>query len=396
MKLYAQHGYGKADKLDRGLEDGLLDGVIVSPHNERPEGFRECLQRLSGAEVRRDLLVDPQLYVSLIGNAREGNLPDYREYYVSNLTLRDFTPRKIERAVQGAIDFQRGLPVTRVVAPTILIDSFEDRAAQISHSLAQAAIDYHSTLSDPPLLLLSFLFNEVALSSHDAVAEFLDAVSLYKTAGFYLVVCREGNQYQQSFPASRMAEWLMMVYSLGTRNRFEVVCGYTDILGILAGAVGASSIATGWFNSLRQFELRRFLPKTGGRPAKERYSSAPLLNSIFFQELVNCFGAGRLGQVRSGTPYDRMFTTENAPDPDNWRPDQSTLHHWATLKSLFRIIDGGSIQERLTNLEQAIAAAEVLYAELRRRGIFFEPTTGPGHLREWSQALTIFRAEARV
>ena len=31
MKLYAQHGYAPSDKMHRALEEGVIDGIILSP-----------------------------------------------------------------------------------------------------------------------------------------------------------------------------------------------------------------------------------------------------------------------------------------------------------------------------------------------------------------------------
>jgi hypothetical protein len=150
MKLYAQHGYGKSDKIDRGLDDQVLDGVVFGPNNERPDVLRACIERLRERNGDVDLLIDPQLYVSLLNSPKEGNLPLYEDYYVSNLTLRDFTPRRIADLSRRVLDFQRRLPVTRILSPTILLESFTDRSAQIAHFLAQEAMEYHGSLNGAP------------------------------------------------------------------------------------------------------------------------------------------------------------------------------------------------------------------------------------------------------
>jgi hypothetical protein len=394
MKLYAQHGYAKSDKIDRALQERGVDGVVFGPNNERPEALRDCVVRYAEFSPSPDLLIDPQLYVSLLSNPKEGNLPLY-DYYVSNLTLRDFTPRKIDEVVRKVLDFQHALPVTRLVAPTIILESFTNRSAQVAQFLAQSSMDYHDSLKSAAPLLLSFVFHETALASQDQVDEFLDTVSLYEARGFYLVVARPVGAYQQIFEWERMACWMLILYSLGIRNRFEVLCGYTDFLGFPASAVGASAAATGWFNSLRQFDVKRFLPSTGGRAPKERYSSGPLLNSIFLQELDNCYDADMLDEVLTGTKYDRIFAKDR-PTAHDWPPDISTLHHWVTLKRLFKLAEKKNIRESIVAVEEAIAGAEILYGKLRRQGVQFDPTTGPSHLREWSQAITTFRALARL
>lgn len=398
MKLYAQHGYAKADKIDQAFESGLLDGVIFSPNNEHPESLKECIERFSKFRTSPDLLIDPQLYVSLIANAKEGNLPLYSQYYRSDLTIRDFTPNRIREIVRNTISYQSSLPVTRILSPTIIIDSFTSRSAQIAHFLAEESIDVHGSLSVDTPLLLSYVFDETALISHDQVREFLDTVSLYDPDGFYLVVARPAGGYQQTFSWEKMTEWLQMIHSLGVRSKFEVVCGYTDFLSLPAAAVGASASGTGWFNSLRQFGVKRFQPSSGGRPAKERYSSAPLLNSIFLQELINCFDVNTIDRVLTGTPYDLQFR-KSRPSAEDWPSSKSVLHHWATIKRLFDQIGEShqhNVKSRLDILERLIHDAKQLYVYLKDRGLQFDPATGPSHLSDWSQSVATFRAVARL
>jgi hypothetical protein len=220
----------------------------------------------------------------------------------------------------------------------------------------------------------------------------LDTISLFEAAGFYFIVSRGVSQYQQTFEPNRLSQWLMMLFSLGSQNGFEVICGYTDFLAVAAACAGATAAATGWFNSLRQFDIRRFMPATGGARPKDRYSSARLLNSIYLQELDNCYQVGMLELVRTGTRYDQIFTPNNRPIEQDWPPDISTLHHWATLRTLLSVVPGGRIERRLEWLEQRVGGAQLLYADLRRRGVQFDSVTGPAHLSNWLDALPIFRA----
>lgn len=395
MKLYAQHGFGKGSKIDRAIDEDILDGVIFGPINEKPDSLRVCLERLSEHESQPDLIVDPQLYVSMLSDPKEGNLPLYDRYYETGLKLRDFTPRRTQELVRGCIDFQRELPVSHIVSPTILLDSFTNRPAQIAHFMAQAALEYVDSIRESRPLLLAFTFDETSLSQSEAVTEFLDTVSLYKSRGFYLVVSRTGG-YSQFFPPERMANWLMMLYSLGARNHFEVVCGYADFVALPAAALGVSAAASGWFQSLRKFDVKRFMPSGGGRQPRERYSSLPLLNSIYLQELYNCWELGLMEPILTRTQFDKMFDKDTPPLDENWGVETSTLHHWATLKKVFDIPNAKRTSERVVQVEEAITRASRLYRNLQQEGVQFDPITGPGHLRDWAAAIELFRAAARI
>ncbi len=395
MKMYAQHGHGKSDKLSRALDDGTIDGIIFGPINEKPDNLRRWVADLSRHESEPDILIDPQVYVSTVPNAtRDGHLPEYDSYYVPSLTPRDLTPRRLAGMAKSAIDFQLQLPVTRLIAPTIITESFTDRTAQTAFNLAEASMDYHASLDNPPPLLVSLFFGETALASGAGVEELLNTVSLYPAHGFYVTVVRSAQQYQQAFRPTQMSEWLLAIYSLAVANSYEVVCGYTDIIGVAAGAVGASAVACGWSKNLRMFDVTRFQPASGGRPARARYTSIPLLNSIYFSELQTCFDVGRITKVLTGTKYDGGFRNVR-PDEDNWPPDASALHHWAALHGLFEQVVGDP-EAALSAVERRVGAAQMLYADLRRRGVQFEPATGGTHLAQWLEAIEELRSKVQI
>jgi hypothetical protein len=395
MSLLAQHGFGKGDKTQRGLDGRHIAGVILSPHDEHRTDLGAYVAELAASARRPQIIIDLQVYVSLLPGANEGKLPEY-PYYHSNLSLRDFTARNIQRYVREALDFQRVLPVTHIVSPSIIQESFSDRTSQVALSLAQESIEYWSGIQgETRPLLISVVFSENALSTHDQVAEFLDTVSLYETAGFYMVIDRNDTVYSQDFNRERLSEFLKIIYSLA-RSHFRVVCGYSDFLGGIYTAFGAEATATGWNQKLRRFNSSKFIPSRGGRPARDRYSSLPLLNSIFLTELDACQDAGYLRTVLSNTPHDRIFDGTSSPSGLSWSQVTATLHHWATIASLQAQASGAQIRDRLQTISRMITQARSLYAELGRGGVTFEPQNGPSHLRSWADALATARAALRV
>jgi hypothetical protein len=395
VKLYAQHGWGKGDKIDRALENGHIAGVILSPHDEHPSDLGNYVSRLAGFEPAPDVMIDPQLYVSLLNDPNEGKLPLY-DYYRSNLGLRDFTARTVQSLVRAVIDFQRRMAVTHIISPTVIQEGFTHRSSQVAHSLAEESIEYwESITNDNRPLLVSAVFTESALMSHDQVAEWLDTISLYAAEGFYLVVERNTPLYSQGFDSDRMAELLKMIYSLA-RARFRVISGYSDFIGVNYAAVGAVASASGWSQKLRRFNRSRFLPSRGGRQPRDRYSAVPLLNSIFLAELDACQDAGRLRAVKSRTPYDAVFDGDTYPSGISWTPETSTLHHWASLARLYGSLARLATRDRLQRLSELITRAGSLYSDLARRGVTFEAPNGPAHLGDWADALGEFRRALRL
>src|ERR1700682_5377630 len=91
MSLYAQHGWGKSDKIERAIAAGSLTGVIMSPRDETPTNLSSYAAKLR-TEFGRNLKIyfDPQFYATTIPYARDGRLADY-SYYKPGLSRSNFS-----------------------------------------------------------------------------------------------------------------------------------------------------------------------------------------------------------------------------------------------------------------------------------------------------------------
>ncbi|MFO0966104.1 MAG: hypothetical protein U0793_11050 [Gemmataceae bacterium] len=390
MTILVQHGHGKSDKIDDALAAGTVGGVILAPRNEKPDNLAACMRTLANGHDC-ELLIDPQIYVSAFAPANTRFLTEYN-YFHGGLSASDFTLRRIRTLVAEAIDFQVSSGVTSILSPTVLFDSFTDRWFQIALNLADASLEYHAGLYGETPLLLGFVLAEEALAAELEVNRFLDTVTQdgWGMQGFYLVVSRHEGTYNQDCDSSRLANLLYAVHVLGHVNSLRVVLGYTDFLGIPLRAVGASAFACGWSQGLRQFVRKNFLQRPpGGQPARDRYSSGPLLNSIFLQELQDIFEVGRLDDVLSGVDLDEVITSATSPQAASWNLAVSQQHHWQTLHALDTALPG-AVRQRVTHVMGLIRAAQGLYALLERAGVTFERYTGKDHLANWSRALSDF------
>jgi hypothetical protein len=225
----------------------------------------------------------------------------------------------------------------------------------------------------------------------------LDALSSLEADGFYLLVHRNSSSYQAAMDPGAMANLMYMVYVLSRLNDYDVFVGYSDWLGMLLHAAGATGTATGWHQSVRQFNTARFLPAEGGGRARKRYSSAPLLSAPLVQpELEDIFRAGHIADVLTGSPHDAILRGGPAAGEARWTDPISTKAHWAALDRILTPVSTGRIASRVNTALQLVDAAGTLYTRLAGRGVNFELQTGPGHLASWRQALTAFRTAAGV
>lgn len=396
MSLYAQQGYAKTGKIESALSSGYIDGVILSPRDEIPINLENYTKSLAQMSIKKEILFDPQFYATTILPVKKGYLDRYTYYdKLEGLSRSSFSPSKIREYVKKCLDYQMTLPLTRLIAPSIHFDSFQDSWSQIVLSMAQESIDYHAQLIGAPPLLLSLVFSETALVSTEAINEFLDAVSILDTKGFYILVRCNSPLSQAQMSQNSLEKLLYFIYILSEINQFEVIVGYSDIVSILYQAVGANATACGWTNTTRQFTFSRFQPSTGGSQARPRYTSGPLLNSILvLPELAGIHSLGYINQVLTNTPLDNIFRN----DPNSiWPADASSLHHWASIKKLTdEILSFASVTERLNAVVEKIGTAKALYSLLTQNMVFEQARSGSSHLDQWLNAIQAFRAGVGV
>jgi hypothetical protein len=389
MALFAQHGHGKSDKIDKALERGAIDGVVFGARSEKRENIEACVEAVR--EKNGQILFDPQFHVSAIAPANDRHLPEY-PYYRAARTAADFVgTKKLESYVKDTLNFERALQPDRLLSPTVVFESFGSSWYQNALNLADASLDFHAGMSDAPPLLLSFIIGEQALGSRVEVEAFLDQVTSWENVfGLYVVISREERSYSQTFEPERLANALYMSHVLGHINGLEVVNGYSDFCGLFHRAVGSAAFATGWSQGLRQFHKRSFTKqKSGGQQPRLRYTSLPLLNSILLSELQQIYEIGRLGDALSGVSLDTVITMAESPE-DDWNQPISELQHWECL----HLMDGdvsGDVQANVSGMKEKIIDAKELYVSLEEDGIVFGSQPRSNHLDQWAEAISRLR-----
>jgi len=402
LSLLAQSGYGRADKVDRGLDENLIYGVIMSPRDELPTRIENDISQLRSDFPEAEILFDPQFYAATLINPRDGRLPDYT-YYANHSALgrAQFSPSRIQRIVRECLDYQHdvlGDGLSYLVSPTVFFDDFRDSWSQIAISLASASVDYHATLEDPPPLLLTVAVAEGAFHDIDAVEEFLDAITELDVNGFYLVVRRNSPTAELAMEPRPFAHLMYFAYVLAEINQYLVISGFTDWCGYLLKAVNVDYVASGWFQNLRKFSLARFTPSSGGRQPRPRYSSVPLYsNPLIIPEMEDIYLAGLLPDVLSGSQHDNLLQAGPSKGNAQWTKDVECFAHWYSLSSLLDSLDSiGPVATRLKHCEASIASSQTLYDRLSQAAVYFEPPTGPAHLELWLDSITEFRALANI
>ena len=378
MTILAQHGYGKSNKIEQGIANGSIHGVVMSPRDAVPSELAAFLNTVHNANPTAELLVDPQFYIGAIGHARASKF-DLYPHHRRSLVPTSFSPTEIQNMVKDTLDWQGGLDITAVSSPTVIVSDLGGRWAQIAMTLAQETVIQHS--GNKPLLI-NLVVEEEALRQKALVEDWLNDLTQLDVDGFYLVVCRSSASYRQHYDPEVLGSLLLICYSLAELNQYRVYCGYTDMVTLLLHAIGVAGTASGWYFNLRQFTLTRFLPSGGGRRPRPRYSSRPLLNSIFLSELDGIYSGGQMASVLSATQLDGRFAGTTNPENVPWPDPDSWLHHWNVLNDISRLAAGTTVQDRLNSAENLISRALAIYAQIAPM-VPFSNETGPTHLECW-------------
>ena len=362
----------------------------MSPRNETPRRLAAFLSEIKSSHPSAERLADPQFYVSTVPQPNKMRLKDY-QHLAYGLGPSSFQPHQISQYVKDTLTWQYGLEVSAIISPTVSVDDMHGQWVSVATELARETVAQHS---DHRPLLVNLVVGEAALRQSHYLDRWVDSLAELDAPGFYLIVNRDLQDYQQHFEATALAALLRICYSLAHLKKRTVIVGYTDMLTVLLHAVGVQATGAGWFTNLRQFNMARFEPRRGG-PSNPRYSSLPLLNSIFVEELDGIYNGAGVGNVLSGTPLDRRFGGSTVPSLVPWPRDEAALHHWHVLAEIANIPTGASVSARLDAAQLAIRRAAALYRQVAPHASFARSTNG-AHLDSWSAGLRRFRTQAGV
>ncbi len=361
MKLFAQHGAQTGEKITEGLTQGLLDGAVFSPRDIALDTLRVKLETVATNFPTAERLFDPQYYAVFLADNQDARLgylaDDYSVYLQQRRRAQLERESNVRTDVRAALEFQKSLAVTALIAPGILIPrSLNSVETVIAKNFIRAAAEEFAGLNDPRKVFATLAISREALVDKQELIEFVNEITALETPpdGFYLLVAARNTEARSDiYHADVIAGWMFLNHVLRL-NGFEVINGYSDLLTPFLGAAGGTAGCFGWWSNLRAFSIDRFAPSSGGgRLPIQRYLSVGLLNRITYFELNALRDLGMQG-VLNGLPLDSLY--QNEPE----RPKE-VLQSWESVRELNRRLLQGDSQTSLRRCVQAIGQAEQLY-----------------------------------
>lgn len=399
MKLFAQQGSHTGGKIRQGLERSLLDGVIYGAKDIRPQTLEDKLERLSGDFPEADLMLDPQFYACLLAaqpGVRLGYLAGDPSYpYFSGRRRQDLErDEQVESDLQETLQYQSQLPVTAAIAPNIVIRrSFDSIEGTISKDFIRTTSQVWRSFDDDRPVFATVAISTNALNDLNELQIFLQEITELDDPpdGLYLLLEKpETATTTYLTEPDVLSRWMFLNYSLKV-NGVETINGYTDVLAPYVAASGGASFATGWYNTQKNFSLKKFEPSSGfARRPVSRYMSQALLKSIRTNELDDL---REIFDVMNGLPCDEFYDPEDGSSAD---PTGEALQNWEALRAMAEAVDSNDQEASLATCRGALDAAEALYVEIQNYGYTLRDRSSRAHIDLIREELDAFEELAEL
>lgn len=390
MKLLAQVGYGRGNKVDQGLQMNLIDGFILSPKDETPDRARALFALAGENHAQSYRLLDPQLYIMSIAPSERlnpGRLLDY-EFYPTRLPRRRelFDEKRIAGILKPCLAYQREIGTSAIIAPNVLVQrSLDSMWGAIARNFIRISGQIAQQNSERLPILATLALDSNAMAQRREIEELLTELtgSDAPPNGFYVIVSFPEIELKNCLTSDIFANWLYLVFSLKV-NGFEVVVGYSDFLTPFFGIAGARAGASGWWENLRKFSIGRFLQDDGvRRQPLLRYSSPRLLNRILVNEM---FSSRMESELKSEPDYLREYKSETGVTPT-----EQVLQHWAAIRNVIKETSSEDIESGIDAGLSVLERANSAYARLRDRLTSLDPKSDEGILSVLQDGLRTFR-----
>lgn len=390
MALLAQHGYGKGEKINVGLANDEISGVIFSPKAENLIKLKVSSKKIKKINSNAKIYFDPQFYIcNLQGDVNFSKFASY-EYCSMSIdrnTLSDFF--YLNKMCKQVFDIQDELGVSSYFSPTIMFSDFEDKESQIALNLAN--LSYENISNANSRLYISLCINEAAFNDFTKMNAFLDTITLLDVKGFYIIIDRNViNNRSNEINSNVLLNIMTFIYSLSILNKFDVIIGYSDLVSIPLAAVSNADFASGWFSNTKRFSASSFLKSNGGQRPKKRYTSGVLINTILLlPELKSIIDLNLTNKVMSESPYNINLLPKF--HDNQWSDEVSCLHNWHVINQLLKLIQSNkNIEDRLSCLQTIIQTAKesssIIKTQLQMNFSYRD-----NHLDMWDEALKSFK-----
>lgn len=400
MKLYAQHGHAASDKLQKGIQEGYVDGIILSPRYLAPESANLLVEELRRLNPGIDVLIDPEFYaMRYVGtpNAQLRHLEEWPHFVPRRRNELLVGTAGIDATLNAAFEVQRAIGCTHLIAPSIYItNSLDSIEAAIAIAFVSRAKPVAADMGIDVPVYATVAVDRDAIVDRKNYLAFLNAITgtdpspdgVYALVGAGPTDERVGTVRSQIMVPEVIAGWMLLNYSLSLNN-MRVVNGFSDILTPWLGAAGGYAGSTGWWSNLQVFSMARYIRGPGGGQLPlVRYLSMKLLNRITVNER-EAFVEFVPG-IMNGLSTDSLYAGHQPNRTDE------AIQSWQAISALNSAVVSANVREGLQRLRNRTTEAREYYDRLRDVGFSERYEANIEFLAALGDSLTAFEELAEL
>lgn len=292
---------------------------------------------------------------------------------------------------------QPQLPLTGLIAPNIVIRrSFDSVEASIAKEFIRNTAVVARRVAPKKAVYATLAVSTAALGDRIELQNFLQEITEMDAppTGFYLLLERPDQAIPPSLTEQDvLSRWMLINHTLKV-NGFKLINGYTDGIAPYIGAAGGDAVASGWFNTLKSFSLKKFEPALDqfARRAVARYMSKALLKSIRYTELHDLRGS--FPEVMNGLSTDTYYDKDEGSEPAE--SVHEALQNWEAIRAMINRCSVGNVAKSLVACHQALDDAEDLYARIADRGYTLRDRSSNAHIDPIRYELNAFSELAEI
>ena len=194
MHILAQHGFNAGERINRGLAEGLIDGVIYGAKDIAPERLSEQCALHASEHPESLRLFDPQYYACLASaepGVRLGHLSGRtpHSYFAPRLRRQLEQEHQVIADIGVCLRYQCALPVSALVVPNVVIrHSLDSVDASIAKEFVRQARGQQTAIGDSRPLYATLAISIDAIRDRIRLQNFLQEVTEIEDPpdGFYV------------------------------------------------------------------------------------------------------------------------------------------------------------------------------------------------------------------
>jgi hypothetical protein len=395
MNILAQCGFGPKDKIERGLAEGHISGVVFSPRYLTPERMQDQLAQLRG--TGGVLMMDPEYFATAYLRNPDPSLGSLEQWGYFAMPRRSglISGTAVPGVIEATLRVQADLGLEEWIAPNVYVPKADSIDTAIALSFINQAKRVAGDVGDAPVYA-TLAIDRDAIIHDDDFRNILDALTGLETPpdGYYVLVgggsARDsGNNVRSDiYHPEVIAGWMYVNHVLSI-NGARVLNGYCHLLSPLMGICGATACASGWFSTLRCFSMNKYArERAGGQQPVIRYVSTPLLAHIRASEFDDYRSV--LPDIATGSGSDAIYS-----DREPTRTEEA-LQSWEALDALCADACTGDTAGDVTRFRARIEQAVALWAELEEAGFVQDVEANQERLEAMRAALDLFEEWAEL